>query len=57
MSEPVIKQTPKQSERSETSVFRLSDNLWGADPDCDHDIEYPSGGGVRCKKCSGWFCF
>lgn len=31
--------------------------LYGADPNCKHEIISASGGGVRCKKCSAWFCF
>lgn len=31
--------------------------LWNADEDCDHELIYPSGGGVKCIKCEGWFCY
>lgn len=31
--------------------------LWNADPNCVHDEQPASGGGVKCRKCSGWFCF
>jgi len=31
--------------------------LWDADPNCDHDEQPASGGGVRCTKCKGWFCY
>lgn len=31
--------------------------LWDADPNCVHDIQPATGGGVRCTKCSGWFCY
>ena len=36
------------------------DELFGADPDCEHDIVSRgilNGGGVYCRKCNGWFCF
>lgn len=33
------------------------DNLYNADPDCDHDVQCAPGGGVKCTKCPGWFCF
>lgn len=33
------------------------DELWGADPDCDHDIQAQPRGGVKCTKCAGWFCY
>ncbi len=30
--------------------------LYNADPDCDHEIvELDSG--VKCVKCTGWFCY
>lgn len=32
-----------------------SQELWDADPNCDHDIEV-LWIGVKCKKCGGWFC-
>lgn len=35
---------------------RLPD-LYGADPDCEHDIRPAPGGGVKCIKCPGWFCY
>ncbi len=31
--------------------------LVDADPNCRHEIVDASGGGVKCKKCNGWFCF
>lgn len=32
--------------------------LWGSDPTCVHDIRCaPFGGGVKCTKCDGWFCY
>jgi hypothetical protein len=34
-----------------------SDNeLYDADPDCDHQI-IAKWSGVECSKCGGWFCF
>lgn len=31
--------------------------LWDADLNCDHDIQSAPGGGVKCTKCRGWFCY
>lgn len=31
--------------------------LWDADLNCDHDIQHAPGGGVKCTKCPGWFCY
>ena len=37
---------------------RPADNeLWNAKPDCDHEIEAAPGGGIRCTKCPGWYCY
>lgn len=33
------------------------DDLFDADPNCKHEVVSAPGGGVKCKKCSGWFCF
>jgi hypothetical protein len=34
----------------------LAQDLFDADPDCDHEIEN-KWSGVKCKKCKGWFCY
>lgn len=31
--------------------------LYDADPNCQHVLTNGSGGGVRCLKCKGWFCY
>lgn len=31
--------------------------LWDARVGCEHDIQPAPGGGVKCTKCSGWFCY
>ena len=31
-------------------------DLYNADPNCDHNIIDSPGGGVKCTKCTGWFC-
>ena len=33
------------------------DELYDADPNCVHDIYSCLSGGIKCKKCNGWFCF
>lgn len=33
------------------------EELWEADPNCVHDIQHAPGGGVKCTKCRGWFCY
>jgi hypothetical protein len=34
-----------------------TEELWDADPKCRHKVVDAPGGGVRCVKCQGWFCF
>ena len=31
--------------------------LWQCDPNCEHNIVTASGGGIKCTKCGGWFCY
>lgn len=35
----------------------IEQELWDADPNCAHDIQPAQGGGVKCTKCHGWFCY
>jgi len=32
-------------------------DLWDADPNCHHEVVDAPGGGVKCTKCRGWFCY
>jgi hypothetical protein len=34
-----------------------TEELFGADPNCDHEVIAQPGGGIKCTKCPGWFCF
>ena len=34
-----------------------TEELYDADPDCKHKVIDANGGGVKCIKCTGWFCF
>ena len=31
--------------------------LYSADPDCEHEMDQRNFSGVKCSKCSGWFCY
>lgn len=45
-----------EKEKNEEEPLDLSGmELWNADPDCDHDIK-ALWSGVKCTKCSGWYC-
>jgi len=41
---------------SENEEEQTTEELFNADPDCDHEIE-ELWSGIKCKKCNGWFCF
>lgn len=32
------------------------EDLWRANPNCEHIIVFGENGGVRCTKCRGWLC-
>ncbi len=34
-----------------------TEELYDADPKCEHEVYSAPSGGVKCKKCTGWFCF
>lgn len=36
---------------------RKREELWNADPNCNHNIVCASGGGIKCTKCNGWYCY
>jgi len=31
--------------------------LYSADDECDHNVIGANGGGRKCTKCTGWFCY
>lgn len=33
------------------------EELWNADPNCEHNIISMPSGGVKCTKCKGWCCY
>lgn len=34
-----------------------ADELYGGNTGCDHYVVPASGGGVKCAKCTAWFCY
>jgi len=44
-------------EEPKQEKFWWEDTLYDADENCEHDTKPVSGGGVKCMKCNGWFCF
>jgi hypothetical protein len=34
-----------------------AEELLDADPNCKHNVVNAPGGGVKCTKCHGWFCY
>jgi hypothetical protein len=48
----------EECDNEQEYVLKYSNmELYEADPECEHEVEDAPGGGVRCTKCSGWFCF
>ena len=33
------------------------DELHDTDPNCKHFVIGAAGGGIKCVKCNGWFCY
>ena len=46
-----------EDDKREDVVDEGEEELWDANPNCKHKIINASGGGVKCIKCGGWFCF
>ena len=49
--------TFKPTDNPRVFVNEMGEELYDANPDCKHKIVSASGGGIKCKLCSGWFCF
>ena len=47
----------KRELSAEQRMNEYEEELWDAEPDCDHEIVSASGGGIKCTKCGGWFCY
>ena len=41
----------------EKAAAEYTGDLHDADPNCKHFIVHANGGGVKCTKCRGWFCY
>jgi hypothetical protein len=43
--------------RGEEVELNYEGQLYGADPDCQHEVydAFWEGGGVKCRKCRGWY--
>lgn len=46
----------KESDAKRDERYRRTE-LYDADPSCEHETYLPPGGGVKCRKCPGWFCY
>ena len=49
--------TPPQKKMSKHQREMNKYELYDADPNCDHFVVDAPGGGVKCTKCPGWFCY
>lgn len=45
------------AEELSTPNLYADQELWEADPNCVHDIQAQTRGGIKCTKCRGWFCY
>ena len=45
------------SGKKEEEVIDFNGSLFDADPKCNHEVICAPGGGVKCRKCRGWFCY
>jgi hypothetical protein len=46
----------KETKKKQKPIWKTED-LWNADPKCKHKIVDAKGGGIKCTKCAGWFCY
>lgn len=53
--------TPAQRDEIDWSAVSSAQpgetELFSADPDCLHWVKGAPGGGIRCRRCGGWFCW
>jgi hypothetical protein len=40
-----------------TVITKEGHELWSALINCEHNVVSGPGGGVKCTKCRGWFCY
>lgn len=45
------------SDKTRANYLAYADELWGGDPNCQHDVQCAPGGGVKCTKCGAWCCY
>lgn len=46
-----------EEQQKHDELFLELDELWNADPNCQHETYCAPGGGIKCRKCPGWFCY
>lgn len=56
---PIVngKQQPITPYKGSWAESMNKQELWDADPNCKHEVKPALGGGVKCTKCRGWFCY
>jgi hypothetical protein len=48
---------PEKDKDAAQEINWRNEELWDADPNCKHNVIDAPGGGVKCTKCDGWFCY
>ena len=43
--------------RTRTQPLEYNGELFSADLNCKHEIYAKMTGGIKCRKCPGWFCY
>lgn len=52
-TEPVEAELPAYPD----AIQPADEELWQADPNCQHETYCAPGGGIKCRHCPGWFCY
>ena len=48
---------PDDDKDNVSELIYTTDDLYNANPECNHHVVSVPGGGVKCNKCDGWFCY
>jgi hypothetical protein len=61
MRETIVERLAKRKriaiERDCEVIKNYDEELYDADSECKHEVVAQWSGGVKCRKCSGWFCY
>lgn len=52
-----LRESPEPPNPDANLIPKYDGPLYDAKHACKHEVEAQLSGGVRCRKCGGWFCF